>query len=126
MATVNPTFSTSASTGDYSIIAFTWAITTANFDGAPIGMAEWADVTWTATGTWGTATLKIQGSADKATFPATGLSNAAGGAEATFTTDKNVTIIERPLWVRPILTVVGSGASITVTAQCRRANPLRT
>ena len=124
MATVYPTRAI-ASEGDGSVIAFTWALTTANSDGGGIPFVEWADATWTVTGTWGGATLKVQGSADNATWVTTGLSNAAGGTEATASADKVFTTIERPNFIRPNLTTVGVGASVTVTATLRRAQPLR-
>ena len=126
MATVNGTPSRDVGTGDGSIMQFTWALTSANADGAGFEFSEHADVTWTVTGTWGGATLKVQGSADNTTYVTTGLSNAAGGAEATASADKVFTVIERPRYMRPILTTVGAGATLTVTAIARRANPLRT
>jgi hypothetical protein len=36
-----------------------------------------------------------------------------------------MSIIERPLYVRPNLTTAGSGAAITAIATLRRANPMR-
>ena len=119
MATVNPTQPESAS-GDGSVKVFQWTLTSTNVDGAPMKLPEYVDITWTATGTWGGATLKTQGSADGSTFVTTGLSNAAGGSEATASADKIFTTIERPLFVRPILTTAGSGATVVVTAVCRR------
>lgn len=124
MATVNPTFPSSAS-GDGSVIIVQWALTTANSDGAPFRFPEWADITWHFFGTWGGATAKVQGSADGSTFYATGLSNAAGGSEGTASADKIYTTIERPLYMRPNLTTVGAGATVTVTAVARRTSSLR-
>lgn len=128
MATVNPTdptIGTGTASGDNSVRILQWSLTSTNADGAPIRMPEWADITWTFTGTWGGATAKVQGSADGSTFVTTGLSNAAGGTEASASADKIFTTIERPLYMRPILTTVGAGATITVTAVIRRAQPLR-
>ena len=125
MATVTPTFAR-VSDGDGSIVQLQWVLLTADADGAPFEFTEWADITFVATGTWGGATLKVQGSANGTTFPATGLSNAAGGAEATAAADKVFTTIERPRYMRPILTTTGTGATVTVTAILRRSNPMRT
>lgn len=125
MASVKPTV-TQAGLGDASVLQYTWALTTADNDGFPMQFPEHADITWVARGTWGGATLKFQGSADGTNFVTTGLSNAAGGTEAAVTADKIVTTIERPLFIRPILTTAGSGATITVTALARRATPNRT
>ena len=123
MATVTPTYNNDLGKSDGSIVSFTWAITTANSDGAPFKWPEWADICFTATGTWGAATLSLEGSNDNATWLP--LSNAAGGTAATASANKAMTIIERPLYIRPNLTVVGVGAILTVIAACRRAQPLR-
>lgn len=125
MATVQYTMNRDVGSGDGSVVEFTWAITTANPDGVGVEMPEHADITWIARGTWGSATLKVQGSADATNYITTGLANAAGGAEASATADKVFTTIERPRYVRPILTTVGTNAVITVTALVRRTNPLR-
>ena len=124
MATVTPTHNKDVGSGDGSAVTFTWALTTANTDGAPIEWVEWADRTFTATGTWGGATLTIEGSGDGTTWVA--LNNAAGGTAATATANKGMAIIEIPRYVRPNLTTPGTGATITVTLTARRANPLRT
>jgi hypothetical protein len=124
MATVIPTVTNNVGSGDGSIVQFTYALTSTNTDGAPIALPEWADVCWTFTGTWGGATAAVEGSNDGATFMA--LANAAGGAAATASANKCMTIIENPLSTRPNLTTAGSGAAITAIATLRRANPLRT
>ena len=126
MATVNPTVNRLAGAGDGSVITYTYALTSTNADGAAISMPEWADVTVLARGTWGGATMKVQGSDDGSNFVTTGLSNAAGGTEFTASADKVATLIERPPYIRPILTTVGTGATLTVVVTVRRANPLRT
>lgn len=87
-------------------------------------MPEWSGRTWQASGTWGGATLAFEGSNDGATWFA--LTNAAGGAAATLTANGGLSTNELPLYVRPNLTTVGSGASLTVTCLMRRANPMRT
>ena len=123
MATVTPTTQNGLGSGDGSVVLFTWALTSTNTDGAPVQMPEWADVTWTFSGTWGGATAAVEGGNDGSAFMA--LSNAAGGTAATASANKCMTIIERPLHVRPNLTTAGSGAAITAIATMRRANPLR-
>lgn len=125
MATVNPTV---VSLGEGSVREYTYALTTANADGAPFEMPEWADVTWTAVASnWGGATLKFQGSHNGTTWgnPIVGLSNAAGGTEGTIAADKSMTTIERPRFIRPILTTAGVAAVVTVVALARRAQPIR-
>lgn len=108
--------------GDDSVALFTWTITTANADGAPLEWTAWADRCVTATGTWGGATLTWEGSNDGSTWVA--LNNAQGTA-ATWTANKALQIVEVPRFARPNLTVVGVGASVTVTLCARRAQPLR-
>lgn len=103
---------------------YVWPITTANPDGTPIEWVQWADRCFTASGTWGGATLTIQGSNDGVVWLP--LSNAAGGTAATFTADGLKSIIELPRYVRPNLTVAGAGATVTVTLLARRQQPLRT
>lgn len=123
MATVVPVYA--AVEGNDDVKSFTYTLTTANADGAGIPFVQWADVTVTATGTWGGATLKMQGSADGSTYVATGLSNAAGGTEFTATGDKIAALVERPRYIRPILTTAGSGATVTVTVVLRRSRTNR-
>lgn len=122
MATVTPTV-TKVGDQDDSAVLFSWALTTANTDGSPLEWTQWADRCFQAVGTWGAATLTIQGSNDGTNWFT--LSNAAGATAATFTADGGKTIIELPRYVRPNLTTPGSGASITVTMLGRRAQPLR-
>lgn len=122
MATVTPTL---AKVGDQddSAVLFTWALTTANTDGSPLEWTQWADRCFQAVGTWGGATLTIQGSNDGTNWFS--LSNAAGAAAATFTADGGKSIIELPRYVRPNLTTPGAGATVAVTLLARRAQPLR-
>lgn len=111
------------STGDGSLQLITWNLTTANPDGAPVSIPEWADRTWQATGTFSTAVLNLQGSNDGANW--FNLSNAAGGAAISLMAPGGASTIELPLYVRPNLTTPGAAAAIIVTLLARRANPLR-
>lgn len=112
------------SIGDGSVVLYTWNLTSANADGAPIQAPEWADRTWQAQGTWGGATLTLQGSNDGSNWFT--LSNAAGAAAVTLTASAGVATIELPLYVRPNLTTPGTGATVAVTLLARRSNPMRT
>lgn len=122
MATVTPTL-TKVGDQDDAAILLSWALTTTNTDGAPLEWTQWADRCFQAVGTWGGATLTIQGSNDGTNWAP--LSNAAGGTAATFTADGAKSIIELPRYVRPNLTTPGTGASVAVTLLARRAQPLR-
>jgi len=123
MATAAITRSMEVGSGDGSAIKLSWLLTTANADGTPFQLPEFGDTTFTATGTWGGATFAIEGSNDNVTWVA--LSNSAGGAAATATANKAITIVERPVHIRPNLTTAGSGATITVIALTRRSTHLR-
>lgn len=122
MATVTPTLSKVGDQDD-SAVLLAWSLTTANTDGAPLEWTQWADRCFQAVGTWGGATLTIEGSNDGTNWAP--LSNAAGGTAATFTANGAKTIIELPRYVRPNLTTPGSGATVAVTLLARRAQPLR-
>ena len=111
---------------DGSLVLFTWILLSANADGLPVEIPEWADRTWfvgSAGDVFGGATLSIEGSNDGVTFYT--LANAAGGTPLTFTAGGCKTVIENPLFMRPNLTVVGAGASITVSVLIRRPAALR-
>lgn len=115
MATVTPTQSNLNLSDDS--FALTWAITTANANGAPLQRHTWNDRSWMATGTWGGATLTLEGSMDGSTWVAL---KDVNGAAATLTTDGAIHVQNCPLYMRPNLTVVGVGAAITVTCLARR------
>lgn len=116
MATVTPVITYLG--GDNQVMKFTWALTTANPDGAPIhpSYAEFADRTVYFLGTWGGATAVWQGG-DGATWltltdaQTVAISKTADGLE---------TVVEVPEYSRPNLSVVGAGAVITATCIARR------
>lgn len=117
MATVAPVITWLGS--DRQVIKFTWALTTANPDGAPIhpNYAEFADRTVYFTGTWGGATVAWQGG-DGTTWLA--LADGQGTA-ITRTSDLGMeAVVECPEYSRPNLTTVGTGAVITATCIARR------
>lgn len=104
---------------------YTWVLTTANPTGAALGpeAAQYTDLCWHATGTWGGATAAIQGSNTDTDGLYGAMSNASGGAAITWTADgAPKQSIEKPAFVRPKLTTVGVGATVTVVLFARR-NP---
>ena len=115
MATVTPT--PGIVSGDPNVQSMSWALTTANTDGSPFEYVQYTDLCWQAAGTWGGATLTIQGSNDGTNWFS--MSNAAAGTAATFTADGGKQTIERPRYVRPNLTTAGTGATVTVTLIAR-------
>ena len=112
-------------TRDGSVRTATWTLTTADPTGTAIEMPEWADRTWTASGTFGGATVAVQGANENTDALFADLSNAAGATALTFTALGCKACIELPLYARPKLTTVGAGATITVKVTMRRANPMR-
>lgn len=101
-----------------SVALVTWAPTTAQPDGLAFESAEYDHLCLQATGTFGGATLQFEGSNDNANwFP---LSNVSGGAAITFTVAGLKQALESPRFVRPNLTVVGAGATITAVLIAQR------
>ena len=102
-----------------------WVITSTDTAGAGVKIPGAADRTVQFLGTWGGATIQLEGSLketpDETTgtdwFPLTdpqgnAISKSADGGEA---------VIENVLWVRPRATTAGSGASVTVYLLSRSA-----
>lgn len=119
MATVSPTITPDVDT-DGICTLYSWTLTSTDVDGAPFADAGAPDIVWQARGTWGGATLTIQGSNTNTDAHFFTLSNAAGGTAATFTQDGVKQTIEVPIYKRPKLTTAGAGASVVVTALVRR------
>lgn len=101
-----------------NVTVWTWALTTAAPEGEAIKFPQHADLCWQVEGTVGGATVAIEGSNAGAVYAP--LTNAAGGAAATFTAAGLKTTLERPLYVRPNLSAVGVGAEISVTLTARK------
>lgn len=116
MATVNPTITDISGNGQ--VYKFTWALTSTNTDGKPIGpqYSEFADRTVYFTGTWGGATAAWEGG-DNSTWLA--LTDGQGNAISK-TANAIETVVEIPEYSRPNLTTAGSGATITATLIMRR------
>lgn len=129
MATVNPSTVNTIGQADGSLVLYTWILTATDFDGLPLTLPEWADVTFVIgrnSDTFGGATCAIQGSnLNTHSGDFVTLNDAAGGGAATATAIKSITIIQNPLYIRPILTVVGTANPITVTALLRRSTGMR-
>lgn len=111
--------------GDGNAYKFVWDLTTADHTGVGTGdrFIQFTDLCIQAIGSnWGSATLSFEGTCDGATwFPMT---NASGGSAVTFTTDGGKQSVERPLSVRPRLSVVGTAAVVKAVLIARR-NPVK-
>lgn len=116
VSTVNPTITDISGNGQ--VLKFTWALTSSNTDGAPIGAkyAEHTDRTVYFLGTWGGATAAWQGG-DGSTY--LNLTDPQGNAISK-TADAIEVVTEIPEVSRPNLTVAGAGATITCTLIARR------
>lgn len=114
--------------GDGSLIKCTWILTTADPQGVFVAFPEYADKTLTigmeSGDAFGAATCVIQGKNTVAATAAT-LNKAATGTAASFTAAGVVSVIENTVFIAPLLSVVGAGATVTVVLLARRANPLR-
>jgi hypothetical protein len=106
-----------------AVQAYTWTLTTADPTGQAVIGADFADRSFTLTGTWGGATATLEGSNDGTTWVP--LSDAAGATDATATANKAITVVELTRYIRPKLTTIGSGATVTATLLARNAQPLR-
>lgn len=123
----NPTILSALGDEDRSVRMATWALTTADPTGTAVEWPEYSDRTWSvAVGTAGGATMEIQGSNTNVEADFVVLSNAAGGAALSMTTQPQCeSSIEAPRFTRPKLTVVGAAAVWTVTLIARRGSGMR-
>jgi hypothetical protein len=122
MATVTPTStgvkpvnSASAGDGDYAII--TWVLTSANSDGAAVQYPDYADRTVQFTGTFGTATVQLEGSLDGTNW--TVLTDPQGNA-ITKTATSIEAVSEAVPFIRANLSTPGAGATITALLFVRK------
>lgn len=78
--------------------------------GVEMALARWSDKTVTASGTWGSATLVIQGSNDGNTWFTV---DDVDGTPVSFTSDSMAVIRDNPLYMRP-KTSGGTGSDVDV------------
>lgn len=122
MATIAPTV-TELPPYDGSVKKYTWTpLTETNTDGAPIEMGPWADRSVQVEGTFGGATVTIQGTNDGTNWQT--LNNPASVA-LSFSAAGFKGILELPMKIRPLVTG-GTSVSLTVSMVVRRSNPMRT
>lgn len=119
---ITPTFA-QVGDGDGSYALLTYTLVTATPDGSPFEMLDKSDICIQATGTFGGATVTMQGSNDGTNWFT--CNNVAGSTAASLTAAGGMQIIERPRYMRPNLTVVGAGATIALTIMLRRNQPGR-
>ena len=116
MATVSATRTDVPGFGGSSdeVVLYTWTpITNANADGAPISMPWAARAAFQVFGTFGGATVAIQGSNDGTNWD--GAEKINGATALSFTTSGIGGSSVIPRFIRPLLTG-GAASSVTVTA----------
>ena len=99
-------------------------LTSTNLDGAPVKYAEFADMCVQIDGTFGTATITLQGSNDL-TSPTNWftLTDPQGNGIAKVTAGGSVQgeqVLESPVWVRPLASGADGTTSINVRLKFRR------
>lgn len=105
--------------GDGSVTMAVWPLTTADHTGDALSWADWADRSVTFAGTWGGATAALEGSNDGSTWipladpQGTAITKTANGIEA---------VLELTRFVRPRLSTVGAGATVSATILMRNSN----
>jgi len=108
---------------DRSVIRSVWTLTTTDHTGQPVRAIEFENTTFQAVGTFGGCTVIIEGSLDGTNFYAlrditgTGIALTSAGLQK---------VLESVQYIRPRLSVVGTGASITATLLCRQKINTRT
>lgn len=116
MATVNPTITY---LNDRRAVKVTWALTSADADGAPLGatLLDFPNRTVYFLGTWGGATAVLEGG-DGSTYVS--LTDPQGNAISKNADGIEGPVAEAPEFVRPRLSVAGAGAEVTVTVIARK------
>jgi len=112
---------------DGSAIVYSWTLTSTNDTAMPARMPEWSERSVHMWGTWGGATAIMEGSNDLTApnpvdfeqlhnFQGTAIALTANGISA---------ILESTYYIRPRLSVDGTGASVTVNLLLLRNQPSR-
>jgi hypothetical protein len=123
MATVNWTTTPLRTYGDNAIVAAWTPLTNTNADGQAFEMPGWSDRSVHVFGTFGGATVTIQGSNELA--PTNWVTLAAAGdasEDMVFSVADLKQLLEVTRWVRPLLSG-GAGSSMTVLMLVRRPAP---
>lgn len=102
-----------------SVRKIVWTLTTADPNGAYVRFNEFRDRCVAFTGTFGAATYKLMGSNDGTNDF---MLNDPTGTDITGTAAGMFQVMESPIFVRPVLSAVGAGATITVIMSLARSN----
>lgn len=122
MAAIAPTI-TDAGNRDGSFKRIVWTPVTENDTCVAVQMAQYADKSIQALGTFGGATVALHGSNDNnVTYAAL---NTPASAAIGMTVAGIKAVLENTEYVKPVITG-GTGQSLTIAMVARLANPLRT
>lgn len=121
MATINPTQVDVSSKGNRSAILVTWASVTEADTCTAISMPEFADKSIQVTGTFGGASVALQGSNDSSNFAAL---RDPSSTTIAITTAGIRAVLENTVQIKPVPTG-GTSQSLTISVLCRLAQPLR-
>jgi hypothetical protein len=110
-------------TDDGSLYLVTWGPFTQADTCAPVTLPQHSDRSCQAVGTFGGASVAIQGSNDGVNYAPLDSPNSVVIALTTATQIKAV--LENSLWIQPVATG-GAGQSISVLILFRMTNPMRT
>ena len=95
---------------------FKWATLTSADTAAGLSLPAYADKTWQITGTYGAATVSLQGSLDDVTY---GLLHLYDATDATgLTGNEPLAPLENPLYVKPVTASADGTTALVVWLLC--------
>lgn len=123
MAAIQPTLTDVGLKGDGSTILAVWTPVTESDTCVPISMPEHSDKSVHVSGTFGSASVAVQGSNNGgASFASL---NDPTGTVIAITAEKIKAVLENTVQVKPVATG-GSAQSLTISMLVHLTNPLRT
>lgn len=125
MATINATMNRKIGNSDDSVILITWvSLIAGSLDGAKVELPEWSDnCVQIVANTTGSATCVIQGSNDGTNWGT--LYDAQGTALSFTATGAPKQIVERPRYIRPLLSGGGGTEDWSIFLVLHRSTPTR-
>lgn len=104
-------------TSDPGTFQPTWFFTAVD-NGEPVRVGQFNDKSFGIWGAWASGTVVLQGSWDKASPPAETswmtLYESDNATDISVTADAAGVVLENPIWIRPICSVVVTGVRVTL------------
>lgn len=122
MAVIKPVILDVSPQGDQSCISAVWSPVTEADTCNPIEYPKLSDKSVVVTGTFGSASIAIQGSNDRTNFAAL---HDSGGTVIAITVAGAKQILENTLQIKPV-TSGGTASSLTIGMMLHMSNPMRT